>query len=166
MNLKNDTFLLLSEYNKECIVVGVMKMGNIVPREGIEPTSLAFRASVLTITTHRLPWCHYYTHAYLSMYPLCLRGQCRLLHSSLWNCKPFNTLQLHTYRQSPHIYEKGRFNNHTAHSLYKILVMETSVLGVMKIGNIVPRAGIKSTSLAFHASMLSITPHGLPWCHH
>ena len=28
-------------------VVGVMKMGNTVPRAGLEPTSLAFRASVL-----------------------------------------------------------------------------------------------------------------------
>ena len=32
-------------------VVGVMKMGNIVPRVGIEPTSLAFSASVLHYTS-------------------------------------------------------------------------------------------------------------------
>ena len=30
-------------------VVGVMKMGNIVPRARIKPTSLAFRASVLPL---------------------------------------------------------------------------------------------------------------------
>ena len=30
-------------------VMGEMKMGNIVPRVGIKPTSLAFRASVLTL---------------------------------------------------------------------------------------------------------------------
>ena len=30
---------------------GVMKMGNIVPRAGIEPTSLAFQASVVHYTT-------------------------------------------------------------------------------------------------------------------
>ena len=30
--------------------MGVMKMGNTALREGIEPTSQAFRASVLTIT--------------------------------------------------------------------------------------------------------------------
>ena len=30
-------------------------MGNIVPRVGIEPTSLAFRTSVLNITSPRLP---------------------------------------------------------------------------------------------------------------
>ena len=36
------------------IVVGVMKMGNIVPRTGIEPRSLAFRTSLLTITPPKL----------------------------------------------------------------------------------------------------------------
>ena len=30
-------------------IVGVMKMGNTAPREGLEPTSLAFRASVLPL---------------------------------------------------------------------------------------------------------------------
>ena len=35
--------------------MGVMKMGNSVYRAAIEPTSLAFRASVLTITSPRLP---------------------------------------------------------------------------------------------------------------
>ena len=33
-------------------VVGVMKMGEMAPRVGIEPISLAFRDSVLTITPH------------------------------------------------------------------------------------------------------------------
>ena len=31
------------------IIVGVTKMGNIVPRVGLEPTSLPFRASVLPL---------------------------------------------------------------------------------------------------------------------
>ena len=35
--------------------VGVTKMEKTVPRAGIEPKSLAFRASVLTVTPHRLP---------------------------------------------------------------------------------------------------------------
>ena len=39
----------------ETSVVGVMKMGNIEPRAGVEPASLAFRASVFTITPPRLP---------------------------------------------------------------------------------------------------------------
>ena len=36
-------------------VKGVMKMGNIVPRTAIKPTSLTFWISVLTITSPRLP---------------------------------------------------------------------------------------------------------------
>ena len=35
-------------------VVGVINIGNIVPRTGIEPTPLAFWASMLTITSPRL----------------------------------------------------------------------------------------------------------------
>ena len=40
--------------------------------------------------------------------------------------------------------------------------MATSAMGVMKIGNIAPRAGIELTSLAFWASVLTITS---PWFH-
>ena len=54
------------------------------------------------------------------------------------------------------------FNNHTVRSLYRILLLETSVMGVMKMGNIVLRAGIECTSLAFWANVLTITPHRLP----
>ena len=36
-------------------VVGVMKMGNIVPRVGLEPTSLAFRGQCAVITPCSLP---------------------------------------------------------------------------------------------------------------
>ena len=43
-------------------VIGVVKMGKIVPRAVIEPTSLAFWAGVLTITPPTLPDV---THAYL-----------------------------------------------------------------------------------------------------
>ena len=35
--------------------MGVIKMGNIMPRVGIDPSSLAFQASVLSITSPRLP---------------------------------------------------------------------------------------------------------------
>ena len=41
--------------NPHIYAVGVMKMKNIVPRAEIEPTSLAFQPSVLTITPHRFP---------------------------------------------------------------------------------------------------------------
>ena len=44
-----------------------MKRGNIVPRARIEPASLAFRASVLTITPPKIPDV---THTYLSMWLL------------------------------------------------------------------------------------------------
>ena len=59
-----------------------------------------------------------------------------------------------------HINTWGMFNNHTACSLYGTMVMATSVMGVMKMGNLVPRAEIECTSLAFRASVLSITPSG------
>ena len=38
-----------STTNSSSTVVSVMKMGNILPRLGLEPTSLAFRASVLPL---------------------------------------------------------------------------------------------------------------------
>ena len=46
-----ETFIGLDlfEMTTKVIVVGVMKMGNIVPGVGIEPIFLAFRASVLTL---------------------------------------------------------------------------------------------------------------------
>ena len=37
------------EVGRQHIVMGVTKMGNIVPKVGLEPTSLAFRASVLPL---------------------------------------------------------------------------------------------------------------------
>ena len=48
------------------------------------------------------------------------------------------------------------------HSLYRIMVTASSVIGVMKMGNIVSRAGIEPTSLAFWASMLLIITRRLP----
>ena len=58
-----------------------------------------------------------------------------------------------------HTQTQGRFHNHTAHNLYMIQIMATNVAGVMKIGNIAPRAGIELTSRAFQNSM--ITSHYL-----
>ena len=50
-------------------VVGKMKVGNIVPRAGLEPASLAFQVSVLPLhlvgSLMSLLKC--YAHAYLSM---------------------------------------------------------------------------------------------------
>ena len=47
-------------------IVGLMKMGNIVRRAGLEPTSLAFWAIVLLLH-HIGSWCRHYTHTYMSM---------------------------------------------------------------------------------------------------
>ena len=43
-------------------------------------------------------------------------------------------------------------------SLYRIIVMATSVVGVNKMGTIVPKVGIEPTSLVFQVYVLTITP--------
>ena len=65
-----------------------------------------------------------------------------------------------TYTQAMHIriHKQGRCNDYTAHSLYRILVMEPLLLGVMKREYIVPRAGSKPNSLEFQTSVLTISP--------
>ena len=48
-----------------------------------------------------------------------------------------------TYTQAAlHIHTLGRLINYTACSLYMIMLMATSVKDVIKMGNIVPRAGL------------------------
>ena len=42
-----------------------------------------------------------------------------------------------------HMHTQCRFNNHTACRFYRILVMATSVMVVLDLGNIVPRVGIE-----------------------
>ena len=75
---------------------GVMKVGNIVPRVGIEPTSLAFQANVLIITPHRLP------DVITIPMPTCLCSslpQRSVQTTTLvpWNCKPVNAYNyIHT----------------------------------------------------------------------
>ena len=60
------------------IVMGVMKMGNTVPRAGLEPTSLTFRASVLPL--HNVGSLMSLLYPHLPAYATaCLRGQCRPL---------------------------------------------------------------------------------------
>ena len=81
-----------------------MKMGNIVPRAEIKPTSLSFWARVLTIAPHRLldvimlhtPHC---------LCDSCLRGQGKLLHLCPWNCKHFNVYNyIHTGKDLTYTY--------------------------------------------------------------
>ena len=140
-------------------VMGVTKIGNIVPRVGPEPTFLAFRASVLPL--------HHIGSLMSPLYPfppvyaaLCLRGRCRLLDSSPWNWNRHLLLTITYIYTGLHIHKQGRFNNHIAHSFTGSLswkpvssVMATSVMGVMKIGKIVARARLKTMSLAFWASV-------------
>ena len=61
-----------------------------------------------------------------------------------------------------HIPKQSRFNNYSVDSLYRVMVTETSVVGVMKMGKSVPRAENKPISLALQARMLTITPNSLP----
>ena len=66
---------------------GVMEMGNIVPSAGIEPTSLVFWASVLTITPPRVPEGIILTMltCLCSSLPEAVRVPCRILDLGLWN---------------------------------------------------------------------------------
>ena len=132
-------------------VVGVMKMGNIVPRMAIEPMYLA---SVLPL--HHVGYLMSPIYPHIAVYAApCLRGQCRLLHSPSCNCKSFNA---YNYMQAMalHIQTQDRFKNHTGYSLYRIMVMAMHIVNVMKMGNIVPRAGIEPIPLAFWACVLAL----------
>ena len=137
-------------------------MGNIVPRAGIKAIPLTFWAHMLPL--HHVGSLISLLYARLPVYALpWLRGQCRLLHSSHWNCKPFNTYNyVHTGSHFTYTYTQGRYNNHTERSLYRIIIMATSVVCVIKMGNIVPRAGTKPTSLAFQPSVLALHHGSLP----
>ena len=59
--------------------------------------------------------------------------------------------------KTSHTHTHRMFNDHTTHSLYNIIVTATTVMGVMRMGNIAPRAGIEPTSLAFQVSVLTMT---------
>ena len=95
---------------------------------------------------------------------LCLRGQCRLQYPSPLELIASLLMLTTTYTQAMalHIHTQGKFLNHTACSLYRIMVMAISVVGVMKIGNIMPRAGLKPTSLELRVSVLSLHQEGFP----
>ena len=131
------------------IVVGVMKMGNIVSRAELKPTSLAFRARVLPL--------HHIGFPDVTTIPiptyLCGSLPQRSEHTttltplvlSVFYCLQLQVVTIHKHTQ-------GRFNNHTAHSLYRIMLTETSVVGMKKMGNILPRAN--SNPHLWHSSPL------------
>ena len=130
-----------------------MEMENSVPRVGIEPSSVAFWASVpplhhvgfpdLTTTPtptrlcSPLPQRSVQTTRTTLIHPA---GIVSLLMLTMYYVQPSDISDMHI---------KDRFRSHTVHSLYRTMAMATSVLGVMKIGNILHRAGIEPTSLAF-----------------
>ena len=123
-----------------------MKMGNIGSRVGLEPTYLAFHDSLLPLHQIRSLWSPLYPcpPVYIA---LCLRGQCRLLHLPPWNCVSMLTI---TY-----IHRVGSTTIQCI-ACRGSMVIPTSVVGVMKMGNIVTRMGLKPTSLAFRAKVLSL----------
>ena len=135
-------------------VVGVGKMGIIVPRGGSEPTSLAFWARMLPL--------HHVGSLMSSLYPRqsvytapCLRGQFRLLHLSPWNCMSFTYIQAMAVHIYIYIYiYTGQGQQPYSPQHVQDPGHSTSIMGVTKMGNIVPRVGIEPTSLAFQASVL------------
>ena len=135
--------------------MGMMKMGNSVPRVGIEPPSLAFQASVLPLHHVGSLLSPIYPHLPICTAP-CLRGKCRLLHSSPWDCKSFKAYNyIHTGNGLIYAYI-GQVQQPYSTQLVQDPGHSTSVMSDMKMGNIVPRAGIKSTSLVFRASVLPL----------
>ena len=66
-------------------VQGVINLGNIVPRDGIELTSLAFQA---TITPHRLP------NVTIMVTPTCLRSSLPQMSMKTAKICSFNICQL------------------------------------------------------------------------
>ena len=123
---------------------GVMKVENLVPRVGIEPTLLAFQASVLTITPPRL--------FYVTLLPipttLCSSFDCEV--SADYYTRPPGIVSLLTltitYIQAVYfcIHTQGRFNNYIVCAVYRIMVTAKSVLGVMARDKIEPRAGFRT----------------------
>ena len=81
--------------------------------------------------------------------PHCLRNQCRLLHVSPWNCKPFNAYNYMHTAMAFDIHTQGMIT-----TLQCIALQDHGHgMGVTKMGNIVPRARIEPTSLASCASV-------------
>ena len=77
---------------------------------------------------------------------LCLRGQCKLSHSSRWNCKTIKLLtSISLFNVSNYL--------HTGNVLTTIADASWTL---MKKGNIVLRIGIEPTLLAFQASVQSV----------
>ena len=130
-------------------------MGNIVLCAGLEPTSLAIRARVLPL--------HHVGSLTSPLYPRpliyavpCLKVQYRLLHSSPWNCMYITAYNyIHTDNGFTYTYT-GQVQQPHSSQLVQGHGHATSVMGVTNMGNIVPRARVKPTSLTFPVSVLRL----------
>ena len=142
MQLYIYTYIEITEIDI-CIYISFFKYISGIPGQCATITPQMF-SGVTTI----------YTHAHLSMwlfasevstyYHMCHPGIVSILMLALTYIQAM-TLHKHTY---------SRFNDDSGHILYRIMVTTTSVMGVMKIGNTVPRVGLKPTSLAFRSRVL------------
>ena len=130
-----------------------MKMGNVVPRTGLESTSLAFRASVLPLHHGCFPGVTTISTASCLCSSLPQRSvqTTTLIPLELY---VFQCLQLHTQRQWPYICIDSIGSTTIQHIALLDAGQGTSVMGVMKMRNIVPRSELEPTSLAFQASVL------------
>ena len=131
-----------------------MKIGNIVPRAGIEPIFLAFWVNMLPFH-HVGPCCHHYSHSYLSMQLLVSE-----VRTDYYTCPPpgivsFVMLTI-TYIQAVDLHIHTQVQQPCSTYLVQDPGHGTSVMGEMKMRNSVPRTGIKPTSLAFLASVLPL----------
>ena len=91
-----------------------------------------------------------------------LRVLCKLLHLSPWNC---NSCNAYSYIHTGNDYTCTQTEQvQQPYSTYLVQVPShgTSVTGVMNMGNTVPRVGLKCTSLAFQASVLTLHHIGFP----
>ena len=101
---------MYAKLSLEDIVVDVMKMGNTVPKAGIEPRSLAFSVHIGSLMSPICPCLPDYAAT-------SVRGQYSLLHSSHRNCKSFNT---HKFRGWD---EMGNMGIEPRHLAFRVSVL-------------------------------------------
>ena len=101
-------------------------------------------------------WCHHHARpsAHLSMQLLASDCPPGIISLVMLTIAYIQAMALH------------RFNDHSVISLYRIMVMATSVVSEMKMGNIVPRAGLKCHISGIPGQCATIRPCRLPWWHH
>ena len=108
------------------MAIGVMTIGNIVPRADLKRTSLTFLANVLPLHhIGSLMSPRFCTHLSMQLFASEVSADCSTCPTGPV-CLLMVTI---TDIQVLHILIQGRFNDHTGLSLYRIMVMATSVMG-------------------------------------